>query len=166
MRGCLSHAWRHSPFSPASRCRRHNSMPLPECNRCATTKAAHPHRGISVAPYEGGVSTIASLGLVAGSVLLGGAVSIHLFVTSSQSALLAVELGPVTDGVDLPLAIEDVVTDARDRRAPRARPGGTADLYGNDVTDAVAEYALDAAGSLHELHSPQTELPRLGIPKG
>jgi len=115
---------------------------------------------------EGSVSAIASLGLVAGSVLLGGAVSIHLFVTSSQSALLAVELAPVTDGVDLPLAIGDFVTDAHDRRSPRARPGGTADLYGNDVTDAVAEYTLDAAGSLHELHSPQTELPRLGIPKG
>jgi hypothetical protein len=39
------------------------------------------------------------------------------------------------------------------------------DLYGNEVTDAVATYTFDRAGSLYELHSPQTELPRLGIPK-
>ena len=39
------------------------------------------------------------------------------------------------------------------------------DLYGNEVTDAVAQYTLDPAGSLYELHSPQTELPRLGSPK-
>lgn len=39
------------------------------------------------------------------------------------------------------------------------------DLYGNPVTDAVAKYQLDAAGSLYESHSPQTELPRLASPK-
>ena len=42
---------------------------------------------------------------------------------------------------------------------------GFTDLYGNEVTDAVATYTFDQAGSLYELHSPQTELPRLGIPK-
>jgi len=39
------------------------------------------------------------------------------------------------------------------------------DLYGNEVTDAVAKYKLDAAGSLYELHSPRTEVPRLTAPK-
>ncbi|HMJ85653.1 MAG TPA: hypothetical protein VK504_20870 [Vicinamibacterales bacterium] len=39
------------------------------------------------------------------------------------------------------------------------------DLYGNRVTPAVATYQLDAAGALYELHSPQTQLPRLGSPK-
>lgn len=39
------------------------------------------------------------------------------------------------------------------------------DAYGNEVTDAVAEYSIDGAGGLYELHSPQTELPRLGSPK-
>ena len=43
--------------------------------------------------------------------------------------------------------------------------GGTIDLYGNEVTNAVAEYTVDPGGSLYELHSPQTELPRLGSPK-
>jgi hypothetical protein len=45
------------------------------------------------------------------------------------------------------------------------RDGSAIDLYGNDVSDAVAKYKLDATGSLYELHSPQTELPRLGSPK-
>ena len=39
------------------------------------------------------------------------------------------------------------------------------DAYGNEVNSAVAEYSLDDAGDLYELHSPQTELPRLGSPK-
>jgi hypothetical protein len=39
------------------------------------------------------------------------------------------------------------------------------DLYGNGVTDAVAKYRLDSDGSLYELHSPQTELPRLHPPR-
>jgi hypothetical protein len=39
------------------------------------------------------------------------------------------------------------------------------DAYGNEVTNAVAEYSLDAGGSLYELHAPQIELPHLGSPK-
>ena len=42
---------------------------------------------------------------------------------------------------------------------------GTVDLFGNEVNDAVAKYKFDATGSLYELHSPQTEVPRLGSPK-
>jgi len=41
---------------------------------------------------------------------------------------------------------------------------GSADLYGNEVSDAVARYRLDETGSLYEVHSPQTELPRLASP--
>jgi hypothetical protein len=39
------------------------------------------------------------------------------------------------------------------------------DAYGNEVSSAVAEYSLDAAGDPYERHSPQTELPRLGAPE-
>ena len=39
------------------------------------------------------------------------------------------------------------------------------DAYGNEVSNAVAEYSLDPAGSLYEVHSPQVEIPRLGSPK-
>jgi hypothetical protein len=41
---------------------------------------------------------------------------------------------------------------------------GSPDLYGNEVSDAVARFKLDEAGSLYEVHSPQTELPRLASP--
>ena len=41
---------------------------------------------------------------------------------------------------------------------------GSPDLYGNEVSDAVTRYKLDGAGSLYEVHSPQTELPRLASP--
>jgi hypothetical protein len=39
------------------------------------------------------------------------------------------------------------------------------DAYGNEITNAVAEYSLDPDGALYELHMPQVELPRLGSPK-
>jgi hypothetical protein len=39
------------------------------------------------------------------------------------------------------------------------------DAYGNEITNAVAQYSLDPAGSLYELHAPQIELPHLGSPK-
>jgi hypothetical protein len=39
------------------------------------------------------------------------------------------------------------------------------DVYGNEVTAAVATYKVDAAGTLYELHSPNTEVPRLPAPK-
>jgi hypothetical protein len=42
---------------------------------------------------------------------------------------------------------------------------GDRDTYGNEISDAVAEYSLDPAGDLYELHAPQVELPRLGSPK-
>ena len=58
--------------------------------------------------------------------------------------------------------------------APTETPGrledpddgaGAVDLYGNEVTNAVAKYKADGAGALYELHSPQTEVPRLASPK-
>jgi hypothetical protein len=39
------------------------------------------------------------------------------------------------------------------------------DVYGNEVTEAVATYKLDSSGAIYEEHSPQTEVPRLGSPK-
>jgi hypothetical protein len=41
---------------------------------------------------------------------------------------------------------------------------GSPDLYGNEVREAVTRYKLDETGSLYEVHSPQTELPRLASP--
>jgi hypothetical protein len=62
----------------------------------------------------------------------------------------------------------DITLTTSDRAgAARGAPddGAAVDLYGNEVSDAIATYSLDPAGSLYELHSPQTELPRLGAPK-
>jgi hypothetical protein len=44
-------------------------------------------------------------------------------------------------------------------------PEPAMDLYGNEVTDAVAKYWLDSRGALYEEHSPQTEVPRLRAPE-
>ena len=65
---------------------------------------------------------------------------------------------------------ESVATTAREltreiQHISEDRGDGVVDLYGNDVTDAVAEYTLDAAGSLYEVHSPRTELFHLASPK-
>jgi hypothetical protein len=40
------------------------------------------------------------------------------------------------------------------------------DFNGNEVKQAIARYKVDPAGALYEEHSPDTELPRLGSPKG
>jgi hypothetical protein len=64
---------------------------------------------------------------------------------------------------DIRLTASDAIPSPH--RASPADDGGAVDLYGNEVTDAIATYSLDPAGSLYELHSPQTELPRLGEPK-
>ena len=59
----------------------------------------------------------------------------------------------------------DVITpnEVRDQEIPEV--DDPLDLYGNEITEAVARYKFDATGSLYETHSPQTELPRLASPK-
>jgi hypothetical protein len=54
---------------------------------------------------------------------------------------------------DLPVPlIEELGTDAQQ------------DIYGNDVSHAIASYKRDPAGALYEEHSPRTEVPRLKPP--
>ena len=78
-------------------------------------------------------------------------------VTVSQSTPLpATATTPVSDHMDHPDNPADLDRDGED---------GARDLYGNDVASAVAKYSFDATGSLYEVHSPQTELPRLASPK-
>ena len=59
----------------------------------------------------------------------------------------------------------DTVLHPADSDMPDDDVQGTVDLFGNDVSDAVARYQFDATGSLYEVHSPQTEIPKLGSPK-
>ncbi len=42
---------------------------------------------------------------------------------------------------------------------------GPVDLYGNEVTDAIATYGTDSGGAIYEEHAPDVELPKLGVPK-
>lgn len=54
----------------------------------------------------------------------------------------------------LPTPLIDEPPPSEDRR----------DLYGNDVSPAIARYSHDAAGSVREEHSPATEVARLKPP--
>ena len=40
------------------------------------------------------------------------------------------------------------------------------DFNGNEVRQAISRYKVDPTGALYEEHFPDTELPRLGSPKG
>ena len=51
------------------------------------------------------------------------------------------------------------------REANQGDAADEVDLFGNDVSPAIATYQLDADGSLYEAHSPQTMLAKLGPPK-
>lgn len=85
----------------------------------------------------------------------GGFLITHGSVTASRSVPKAAVALTATDGAVTP-----------PRRPPAGdRDSAILDLYGNEVNDAIATYTLDPGGSLYELHSPQTELPRLGSPK-
>ena len=99
------------------------------------------------------MKAVARLGLAIGvPVFLAGAIFTSRTVTSTRP--------PIPVGLAV-AAANDAPADHR----PDADDGGVVDLYGNEVTDAIATYSIDPAGSLYELHSPQTEVPRLGSPK-
>jgi hypothetical protein len=89
--------------------------------------------------------------------------------TRSQSATWASPAKQAFDRVDRSrMSVDiDLAPNLRESEpSDRADDNESAtDLYGNEVTDAVAKYKLDAEGSLYELHSPHTELPHLGSPK-
>lgn len=77
--------------------------------------------------------------------------------SSRSTALAAVAPGPAAASVHRPAVLFAA--------QPNTDTDPALDLYGNAVNVAVAEYKIDAVGRLYELHSPQSELPRLGSPK-
>lgn len=100
------------------------------------------------------MKAVARVGLAIGvSTALAAALFESRTITSTQPPLPAVYTATPA-GIDAPA----------DHR-PADEESGAVDLYGNEVTDAIATYSIDPAGSLYELHSPQTELPRLGSPE-
>jgi len=97
-------------------------------------------------------------GLAAAVPILVGAV---LF-TSQSSTESPLEVPAAVVAMDRVLVADNERADEADHEDA---VDGFVDMYGNEVTDAIATYTFDRKGSLYELHSPQTELPRLGIPK-
>ena len=92
-------------------------------------------------------------------ILFGGAFFTPQLATREDAAAESVCAPALADPEILPAADRTA-----DERGPDSNDAFT-DLYGNEINDALATYTFDQAGSLYELHSPQTELPRLGIPK-
>ena len=60
-----------------------------------------------------------------------------------------------------PAALEDQLSESR---AEEYAPPGRQDLYGKEVSDALAEYEINGRGALYELHSPNTAVPKPGAP--
>jgi hypothetical protein len=91
------------------------------------------------------------------AVLFGGAYFTPRLVLRNDAAVAATPR--------LALDAHPPAASASDERAPGEPSDGFTDMYGNEINDAIATYTFDPSGSLYELHSPQTALPRLGSPK-
>ena len=59
--------------------------------------------------------------------------------------------------------IDPIAPDADESTAANDDPQRL-DVRGNEIARPVARYRLDERGSLYEVHSPQTEMPRLKSP--
>jgi hypothetical protein len=107
------------------------------------------------------VGTLSRIGLV----VLIPILMVCALLTPQLARGSRIEL-PVVDRAQMTAIAPKDNSTSHDGREPEKNDGdGPVDLYGNEVTDAVAKYKFDATGSLYETHSPQTELPRLGSPK-
>ena len=103
------------------------------------------------------VGRVALAGIFA--ILFGGAFFTPQLATREDAAKRSESAPAIADAEILPAAVRTA-----DEHDPGSNDAFT-DLYGNEVNDALATYTFDQSGSLYELHSPQTELPRLGSPK-
>ena len=70
---------------------------------------------------------------------------------------------PARETLDAPAPVEQRSRSQEEAGLPGSEPA--VDLYGNEVTDAVAKYTLDPTGALDEEHAPPTGVPRLAAPK-
>jgi len=86
------------------------------------------------------------------------------FLVAAPLLAAAAALMPqlVTATHSVPSTIEDTELQAL---AEETNEDEAIDLYGNQVTAAVATYEFDVTGTPYERHSPRTQLPRLGSPK-
>ena len=102
---------------------------------------------------------LARFGLLALGPLLVAAV----FVTPQLVTPTYAEPAAISESQ--PAAIMDFLSAPRADSSTDPSEDRATDRYGNEVTVAVAKYRFDATGAQYELHSPQTELPRLAPPK-
>lgn len=110
------------------------------CNLHSRSRLVKPYRALAVVPIVALVTLCALFSL-----------SAHTMPDAAETSVTRAPHAEMAAPPD------------EDYDADRGR--GTVDLFGNDVNDAVAQYRLDATGSLYEVHSPQTEIPKLGSPK-
>ncbi len=83
---------------------------------------------------------------------------------AETAVLPSIARSSVADG-QMPVGpLEDAPTPADQLLAPGARP--RVDLEGDEVSPALATYGINREGNLYEVHSPQTEEPKLGAPIG
>jgi hypothetical protein len=92
----------------------------------------------------------------------------HLVSIRSRTLVAALTLGGVTvSGLAAAhsATFSSILRATHDEIAipPRDVP---VDFNGNEVGQAIARYRIDPTGARYEEHSPDTELPRLGAPKG
>ena len=107
------------------------------------------------------VLVMASLGCTAAlSAFAGSAVA--NWITVVDHPLVMIE-GPAYETPEAPAPLEQRQLSQGESSVPDREP--VVDLYGNEVTAAVAKYLLDSRGAVYEEHSPQTEVPRLASPK-
>lgn len=109
------------------------------------------------------VSAHARVGLIIAAVFLTGlALAAPRLATPDR---VVVTLSPAQPVTPLDADRDSLTPGTAPRELELDDPDERLDLYGNPVSDGVAEYRLDSDGSVYELHSPHTELPRLGSPK-
>ena len=93
-------------------------------------------------------------------------VAVCALLTSQLVTPSLCDMCEVPDAVPVPAAAADLATSrASTDVMSETEEDSAVDMYGNEISSAVAQYKLDATGSLYELHSPNTALPRLVSPR-
>jgi hypothetical protein len=122
--------------------------------------------------YASGASVISSCatrgpcnGRLAPALLPQG--SRHLLSIRARSLVVAAALVAVAVcGIAAPHSAVLPLVRATDGLLESDTHDALVDLNGNEVRQAIAGYKVDPMGALYEEHSPDTEVPRLGSPKG
>ena len=102
-----------------------------------------------------------ALGCAAAICMLAGS-AFASWITVVDHHPVAIEM-PARETLDAPAPVEQRPRLQEDTSALGSEPA--VDLYGNEVTDAVAKYTLDPTGAHDEERAPPAGVPRLAAPK-